>query len=491
MEEKSKPNGGGKDWSQAEMEEIRRLNRELDSIIEASYDGIFITDGQGRVIRVNSSWERITGVSRKYAVGKTAQYMVSRGLYSRSAAVAALKEKKRVTTMLEMTQGKKRGQKIIATGTPIWGEEGEIKMVVVDVRDVTELVSLKQQLEETQRLNQRYTAQLGQMRAQQARYDDIVTGSGIMKRVMEITAQAARVDSTVLITGESGVGKEVIARAIHRLSPRSEGPMITINCGAIPENLLESELFGYEAGAFTGANKQGKPGMFELADKGTLFLDEVGELPINLQVKLLRVLQDHEVMRVGGLSPIAVDTRIVAATNKDLLEMVGHGKFREDLFYRLNVVSIEVPPLRERREDIPPLALHCLEKVNRKYGFQKRLSPAVIDRFLTYSWPGNVRELENVIERMVVMAGGEEILAEHLPAYLSGRNGPADGRVDVHGIIPLKTALEQVERQLISEALEMYGSTRKAARVLEVNQSTIVRKAGKYRILSSGGLEGL
>jgi len=468
-----------------EISEARRVASELEQVIEASHDGIFITDGKGDVLMVNSAWERICGMSREYVVGKNAQRdLVDKGFYNESAAYKALKEKKEVTIMLRMTGGDKSGQKIMATGIPILDERGEVKRVVVNVRDITEIVNLRDQLEESQQLNVKYAAELEQMRIKKLKNSNIIARSPKTRRVLEMATRVAKVDSTVLITGESGVGKEVIANTIHCLSQRSDGPMIKINCGAIPENLLESELFGYEPGAFTGASKQGKPGMFELAERGTLFLDEVGELSLNLQVKLLRVLQHHEVSRVGGLKPIPVDARIIAATNKDLMEMVKLERFRDDLYYRLNVVSIDVPPLRERKEDIPLLSVYFLDKINKKYNFNKYFSSEVIDRFLEYSWPGNIRELENVIERMVVMTDDKEITTQHLP--LTIRNN-AHSVINV--IFPeqtsLKSAVDELEKQMIKQALKKYGSTRKAARVLGVDQSTIVRKSQKYNIAIS------
>ncbi|TEB10553.1 sigma-54 interaction domain-containing protein [Pelotomaculum propionicicum] len=427
-----------------EISEARRVASELEQVIEASHDGIFITDGKGDVLMVNSAWERICGMSREYVVGKNAQRdLVDKGFYNESAAYKALKEKKEVTIMLRMTGGDKSGQKIMATGIPVLDERGEVKRVVVNVRDITEIVNLRDQLEESQQLNVKYAAELEQMRIKKLKNSNIIARSPKTRRVLEMATRVAKVDSTVLITGESGVGKEVIANTIHCLSQRSDGPMIKINCGAIPENLLESELFGYEPGAFTGASKQGKPGMFELAERGTLFLDEVGELSLNLQVKLLRVLQHHEVSRVGGLKPIPVDARIIAATNKDLMEMVKLERFRDDLYYRLNVVSIDVPPLRERKEDIPLLSVYFLDKINKKYNFNKYFSSEVIDRFLEYSWPGNIRELENVIERMVVMTDDKEITTQHLP--LTIRNN-AHSVVNV--IFPEQTSLKSAVDEL-------------------------------------------
>ncbi|MFA4884333.1 MAG: sigma 54-interacting transcriptional regulator [Desulfotomaculaceae bacterium] len=466
------------------ISEARRVASELEQVIETSHDGIFIIDGGGIILMVNSAWERICGITRDFVVGKNAQDMVDEGFWSESAAINALKTKKEVTIMLKMTRGDKLGQKIMATGIPVFYDNGNIKRVVVNVRDITEIVNLKDRLDETQQLNVKYAAELEQMRIQQVKNDNIVACSSKTKKALEMAAQVAKVDSTVLITGESGVGKEIIANSIHRLSNRSKGPMIKINCGAIPENLLESELFGYEPGAFTGANKHGKPGMFELAERGTLFLDEVGELSLNLQVKLLRVLQHHEVSRVGGLKPIPVDARIIAATNKDLMEMVKLERFRDDLYYRLNVVTIDVPPLRERKEDIPLLTVHFLDNINKKYNFNKIFSSEVIDRFLEYSWPGNIRELENAIERMVVMTNEKEIQSQHLPLTIRN-NVHSEVNVDFPEHTSLKDALDELEKQMIKQALKKHGSTRKAARVLGVDQSTIVRKSQKYNITIS------
>jgi transcriptional regulator with PAS, ATPase and Fis domain len=379
--------------------------------------------------------------------------------------------------MLEMTSGPKASQKIMATGTPVFDENGDIEQVVVNVRDITELENLKKQLDDIRH----YASELQEMHIQQFKMDDIVAQSPAMQRILELVTRVSRVESTVLITGESGVGKEVIAKKIHLLSKRQNKPLIKINCGAIPENLLESELFGYEGGAFTGARKEGKPGMFELASEGTLFLDEIGELPLNLQVKLLRAIQEKEIIRVGGLKAIPVDVRIIAATNKDLASMVRKGTFREDLFYRLNVVNINIPPLRQRREDIIPLLFEVLKKFNAKYGLDKKLTGPVVERLLQYDWPGNVRELENLVERLVVLVNEPHVQVMHLPEFLQ-ENRAKSKAITVNGIVPLKTAIEDVEAQLIEHALKEHRTTRKVAQLLEVNQSTIVRKIKYYNI---------
>ena len=458
---------------------------ELEDAIEASHDGLFITDGLGNILMVNTAWERICGISREFVVGRNAQNLVNNKYYTESSVMAAIRARDKTSIMLEMTKGEKVGQKILATAIPIWGENGEIKSVVANIRDITEILQLKELLEKTQQLNEIYAAELETVRQQLLTTNsDFIARSPATNRVLEMAAQVAKVDSTVLITGESGVGKEIVAKAIHRMSPRSEGPLIMINCGAIPETLLQSELFGYESGAFTGARRQGKPGMFEMAEKGTLFLDEIGDISIRLQAKLLRAIQDHQIIRIGGLKPIAIDARIMAATNRDLDKMVQAGSFREDLYYRLNVVAIEIPPLRERKEDIPLLVLHFLKKINGKYRFQKRIASEVVDGFMMHQWPGNIRELENVIERMLVMTEEEEITAKHLPLNLQSHVYPHGKPPDVHENLPFKKVMERTEKHLLEKAIRTHGSTRKVARALKINQSTVVRKLKKYNLSS-------
>jgi TyrR family helix-turn-helix protein len=310
----------------------------------------------------------------------------------------------------------------------------------------------------------------------------MVVNSPGMRKLMEMVIRLAKVDSTVLIAGESGTGKELIAETLHRNSPRRKGPFIKVNCGAIPENLLESELFGYEAGAFTGAKKEGKPGYFELASGGILLLDEIGELPLSLQVKLLRALQSMEITRVGGTYPLKIDVRIMAATNRDLLKMVQRKQFREDLYYRLNVVPIYVPPVRDRKEDITQFVVHFMQVFNKKYQLTKRISPEVIDIFMKYDWPGNVRELENLIERLIVITPKDIITREDLPSNLSNVGSGNVPQVLVSGIVPLKEAVESVEKQILEKAYVEYNSTRQMAGELKVAASTIVRKAAKYGI---------
>jgi len=461
-----------------DLQEVKRLNKELDAIIESSYDGFYITDGKGYTLRINSAYSRITGIKPEEVIGRHMKELVDKGVYSQSVTLLVLKKKKPVTIMHDI----KTGKRVLITGNPVFNEKGEIERVVTNVRDITELNRLKKQLEETKELTQRYHLELQELRNKQQKLDGVVAKSMEMKKTIEMAKKVAKVDSTVLISGESGVGKEILAKIIHSFSKRSNGPFIKVNCAAIPETLLESELFGYEEGSFTGAKKKGKPGMFELARNGTIFLDEIGELPLNLQPKLLRVIQDRELIRVGGSHPIELDVRIIAATNRDLEEMVRKGKFREDLFYRLNVVPITIKPLRERKDDILPLIVHFVEKFNKKYQLNKRFASKTVDILMEYTWPGNVRELENMIERLMVMINDDIIQPHHLPNRIKDATQPINYLVKDDIIIPLKKAVAETEKNLIKKALEKYKTTRKAAKALGIDQSTVVRKAKKYKI---------
>ncbi|MBS3977164.1 MAG: sigma 54-interacting transcriptional regulator [Syntrophomonadaceae bacterium] len=460
-----------------ELQVVKELNRELQAIIDSSYDGIIITDAEGQVIRVNDAHERITGIKSENIQGKSMRQLVDEGHYSKSVVDAVLRQGKAVTLMERVKGGVTNTKYLLVTGSPVRDAKNGIARVVINVRDLTELSHLRQQLEETRELSERYRSELTQMRSRMVEQRGIVFNSPRMQDLLVMVMRVAQVDSTILILGESGVGKEVVAKLIHTESLRNEGPFIKINCGAIPENLLESELFGYEPGAFTGASKEGKLGMFELAHNGTLFLDEIGDLPLSLQVKLLRAIQDREIVRVGGNKPRTVNVRILAATNHNLEEMVHRGLFREDLYFRLNVVPLFIPPLRMRREEIIPLVYAFIAKYGKAYNITKEFAPEVFDIFLNYDWPGNVRELENIVERLMVTTPDTMVTSEHVPANLLPRPVKSENpSVIVRGILPLKKAVSELERQLISRAVSELGSTYKAAAVLGVNQSTVVRK---------------
>ncbi len=459
-----------------ELKFVKELNEELDAIIESSYDGLYITDGDGMTLRLNRAFEMITGVNGKEFLGRNVEDIVEEGIVSESVSSLALARQETVTIIQET----KTGKTTLATGSPVFDKSGKMFRVVCNVRDITELNMLKQKLEQVQGLTQHYESQLKTLRIYSGT-DKIISKSSKMKKLLETVVRVAEVDSTILITGESGTGKELIAETIHNYSNRAKKPFVKVNCGAIPENLLESELFGYDYGAFTGAKKEGKAGYFELAHEGTLFLDEIGDLPFNLQVKLLRVLQSKEINRVGGKHALRVDARILAATNRNLMEMVRGKTFREDLYYRLNVIPVMIPPLRERKEEIPVLIMHFIALFNRKHKLNKRISPDVVDKLMAYDWPGNVRELENLIERLVVISGSNVITREDIPAYL-GTSIADSPQINIPTIIPLKEAVESVEKQLLERAFAQFTSTRQMAEKLEVNASTVVRKAAKYGI---------
>jgi len=456
-------------------ERSQDANFELEAIVNSSYDGMFITDSSGKVLRFNKAYERITGIELKEAVGKNMHDLVEEGLYDQSVTLLVIKTKKTET----INQVIKRTNKtVLVTGNPIFDEQGNLFRVVTNVRDVTDLVHLQNQLSASKEQSRRYKAELEHLRSIHTQHPDIIYSSQAMAHVIELAAKIADVDSNVLITGESGTGKELIAKLIHNTGKGPKQPFIKINCGAIPEQLLESELFGYEGGAFTGAKKEGKPGMFELAHCGTLFLDEIGDLPAILQVKLLRAIQEKEIMRVGGIKPVKVNVRIITATHRDLLSMVKNRQFREDLYYRLMVVPIRIPALRERPEDIPLLVMHFLDKFNTKFNFKKYMSPSVIDRLVKYSWPGNVREMQNVIERMVVTSVEDELKDQYLPdtIYKKTRYIPSKSA-------KLKEAMDETEAYLIDQAHIKYGSWQRAAMELGVDRTTIFRKAAKYGLL--------
>lgn len=456
------------------LERVEGLReREMEAVIESMFDGLYVTDGMANTLRINQGFERIMGIKAEQCVGKNMKDLVAEGVFSRSGTLVALETGTRATISLTSSTGKEA----LVTSNPIYDEEGNIIMVVTNVRDITELNNLQRRLERVEELQELYKTELEQMKRESSH--GMIMVAAKMKELVSMVIRIAKVDSTVLIQGESGVGKELIAEIIHANSKCKEGPFVRVNCGAIPDNLLESELFGYESGAFTGASKGGKLGLFELAKGGTIFLDEIGELPLNLQVKLLRVLQDHAILRVGGTEPVPIDCRILAGTNRDLNTMIEQKEFRLDLFYRLNVIPITVPPLRERREDIPVLINHFLQACNQKYNMKKQLDTGVYNTLAEYSWPGNVRELENLVERLVVTCINNIITVNDLPLnILNDINQPqSESR-----LIPLKEALENTERELLKRAFANYSSSYKIAEVLKINQSTVVRKAKKYGI---------
>jgi PAS domain S-box-containing protein len=445
------------------------IQNNLQEIIDTVDDGIGVADAEGRIVLLNKSYERLTGLSKEEAgLGKLLVQVVKEKIISQSISQDVMKYKTKRTIVQKI----KTGREVLATGMPIFDKEGNVKRVIVNFRDLFYL--------------NRLHSQFGITKSNDELRGKMSVKTPAMEKVIELVARVAPVDITVLILGESGVGKEVVAREIVNHSSRSKRPFVHINCGAIPENLLESELFGYEGGAFSGAVKEGKAGLFEIANNGTIFLDEVSEMPLPLQVKLLCFLQDHTIRRVGSTKPINLNVRIIAATNKNLESLVDQGLFRHDLYYRLNVVPIIIPALRQRRDDIAPLTQAFLEKFNKKYSLNKKIGLHAIQVLENYEWPGNVRQLENIIERLVIMTEGSNILPQSIKEYLC-IDEPSTHTISINDIVipnlmPLKKAVSIVEKELVKRALDTCGTTRAAATALGVAHTSIIRKVAKHKL---------
>lgn len=447
-------------------------------VCENLYDAVHIADGEGRILFVNDAYTRTTGIRSDELLGRKVADVEAEGTYYKGSVTAeVLRRRARVDSVATILRLNKE---VLVTGIPVLDAAGNVKLVVTNTRDFPELKNLERQLLALMEESRKSSEELSYLRSQQAGNKQLLYRSAAMAGVMGTIASISPTDVTVLITGESGTGKELVASEIYQNSGRSGMPFIKVNCAAIPADLLESELFGYEDGAFTGARKNGKPGMFELANSGTILLDEIGDLPLPLQAKLLRVLQQKEFMRIGGTTPIQLDIRILASTNKDLREEVRQGRFRKDLYYRLNVVPIELKPLRERREDIPILVEHFFQVFNRKHGKEVSLTPGGMDLMLDYTWPGNIREMENLIERMVVTCSDGSINRGQVFSALDlGKTSLSPHSQDGSG---LKQLVAAYEREIILQALEQKGSIRKAAEALGIDHSTLVKKCKRYAL---------
>lgn len=449
----------------------------LIKLLESSYDGIWITDHVGKILFANSANAKLLGVPRSELENKTTQELQDEGVFQTSAILEALQTRQQVS---KVCNNPRTCLTVLATATPVFNEAGDIQYIFNNVRDITALNEMRESLQDKDEIIRQQNSQMETMRLRLG-VGTIIANSKAFTQVVELARRAATFDgATVLILGESGTGKEVISELIVNTSPRKDKPYLQINCGAIPENLIESELFGYEKGAFTGADAKGRKGLFEAANGGTVFLDEIGDLPLHMQVKLLRVLQQKRIVRVGGTETVNLDVRIIAATNKDLKQMVKEGRFREDLYYRLNVVPIEIPPLRDRKEDILPLVNHFLTVANRKYHTNKSIYSDTIDVLESYSWPGNVRELENLMENLVITTPGDIIRRENLSERLKFSTEDHGFTEDTE-VITLKETVERAEYMAIQKAIRQCGSIRKAAVALGVDPSTIVRKQQNYQ----------
>ncbi|MEK4923041.1 sigma 54-interacting transcriptional regulator [Cytobacillus sp. FSL R5-0569] len=460
------------------VSDLMKANTLLEAIIENSYDGIYLTDRNGNTILTNSAMERITGIPKDYYMNKKVDALIERGILESSLTKRVIEKKETISHVQFNRAG---NESLLLTGSPVFDDTGEVESVVTNIRDLSQLIELQNALKEANKLNLSYRQEIERLKQNiNIHQQSIVIESEKMKHVYETAERIVNVDATVLLLGDTGVGKDVLAKYIYETSNRRmKGKYIKLNCGAIPEELIESELFGYEKGAFTGADKQGKPGMFELADEGVLFLDEIGELPLASQVKLLRVIQEKEIQRVGGTKTKNVNVRLIAATNRDLKEMVNKGLFREDLYYRLNVITIEIPSLKDRREDIYPLIEYFLKQTNEKYHFNKDLHNDVKKFLYHYQWPGNIRELANLIERLVIVSQESIITMNDLPPEYQRE---IDFPYENEKIETLKDVVEAAEKKAIMKALKKCTTTYELASALHTSQPTISRKLKKYGI---------
>ncbi|MBY0038397.1 sigma-54 interaction domain-containing protein [Bacillus cereus] len=444
--------------------EKERVLMDLKDVFEYAFDEIFVTDEQGIVVRVNSTCERHYQLAAEELVGKHVKELQKDGIFYPSATLEVIEKKRPI----ELVQTTKSGEYLHVRTRPVFDDEGNLRRVISYSRDLTELYQLRQKVEEMDNQLKTYKKELRET----YEHEGLIFKSLAMQKIVDTIKKVSVVDSTVLVLGETGVGKSRLVRHLHEVSHRKNESFYEINCAALPTNLIESELFGYSGGSFTGANREGKKGLLESAHKGTLFLDEIGEMPIEIQAKLLQVLQEKTFRPIGGRELKKVDVRIVAATNRDLSEMVKQGTFRKDLYYRLNVIPIAIPPLRERTEDILPLIYHYLQQFNKKYGRDVKLAPSTLQMFVGYPWEGNNREIENVIERIVITVD-DVVTVEDLPLSMQEAAVEQSGQ-------SLYKMLEEVERNIILKAYKTYGSSYKVAEFLQISQSAATRKIKKF-----------
>lgn len=453
------------------MNYLTRVLKERDCLKSSQDIGVYLTDGSAFTLGVNRAYERLTELEEKEVFGRNMKALEDEGFFDRSVTLLVLKHRTPVSIEQKILR---TGKKVIVTGNPIFDKEGKVVLVVTTVDSNGASVN------QTREPSENTISQLSGI-------DGVVATSKVMKQVLMRAVKAAATDSTVLIIGESGVGKEVVARVIHQASPRKSKPFIKVNVSAIPEELFESELFGYHGGAFTGALKSGKKGLVQAAAGGTLFLDEISEVPVKTQVKLLRLLQNKEVIPVGSVNTEQIDVRFLAATNRDLAALVKLGQFREDLFYRINVVPICIPPLRERVEDIYALATYFLTEICRRYKIpDKQFTTSALQALTDYSWPGNIRELQNLIERLVVLYSQPKITGEQILEELF------ENTLDYSKPIPsikcasfdLQKAVDEFEKSLIERVFKQNnGNMERTAKALGQHRTTIMRKIRKYNIV--------
>ncbi len=438
-------------------------------------ESIFITDGEGKVIFVNELGAERMGTKRENLMNRNVREFLSEGMYERSTTLTAIETKQDAVGTLNPDDDRSS----VSHSVPVLDDNGDVIMVVTNNMNKEHSREWEQILKRERQVTERLRRELDNLRDQEE--EPLIAHSPQMQKIYSMINVIAPTDSNVIILGESGTGKDVMARYIHDHSGRSDKAFISVNCAALPEQLLESELFGYEAGAFTGALSKGKIGLFEAASGGTLFLDEIGEMPLALQSKLLRALENHEIRRVGGVKNIPIDARIICATNANLQEMIKEKTFRGDLYYRLSVFTLNLPPLRERKEDIIPLAEVFLKKLNQKYGTDKILADVSIDTMKRHNWPGNIRELKNVVERIFVVSKGRELIFTPTPtADIEQAVDEPMNYINTGEYGSLKEYMDEMERLYIAKVMaECNGSVNESAKKLGIHRSVLYRKNHK------------
>jgi len=448
----------------------------LSEILNNLTDAVIVLDDKAKFVMVNPAFCMLTGTIPEQWIGREPKELIADGVYDRSIVYKTLEINKEVAAVVH-TQ---TGVELLSRSRLVYDNDARIKFVVVTSTPLTELDKFRENLERQYRLSNMYLRELEILRNILLVSEDFIFESHAMKSLLEIVERVAPLDFTVLITGESGVGKEILAKTIHNSSTRKNGPFIPVTIPAIPESLFEAELFGYKGGAFTGSMRGGKIGLLEVAQGGTLFLDEVGDIPYNVQVKILRSIEIGEIVRVGSTKPIKLDVRIIAATNKDIVAMVKKGVFREDLYYRLNVVPIKIKPLRERCEDIEPLCHYFIRNINNKYNLNKYYFATALAELKKYDWPGNVRELRNVVERLAIQSNTNCITVEDVRSVISPSTEERFSKANKNQSIPIIEEYESFEQSRILAALKQAGGNKtKAAELLGMTRTKLYRKLGE------------
>ena len=458
------------------------LNRQLETIFQSSSDGIWVCDGDGKIISINRASEKLNGIKASEIVGNNITDLLEMEIFDQSVTTKVMASQKRETVMQYIV---KTDKFLLSTGTPSLDEQGKIALIIVNERDITELNSLRRRYEQSQKVKEKYQEELSGLSLRELDRNSIIADSSKMRNIYQMALKLSNIGaSNILILGESGTGKGLLAKFIHKSSKRRSQSFVEINCAALPENLLEAELFGYEKGAFTGASEKGKIGLIELAQGGTLLLDEIGDMPIMLQSKLLKYLDNQEIRRIGGTESIKMSCSIIAATNRNLSKLVETKTFREDLYYRLSSFILKLPPLSERTDDISGLVRFYLNEFNTKYDCNKTISPQALRYLVKYPFPGNIRELKSIIENAIVMSETNRIdefvklstIGERsvLP-HIRQQNNDEDA-------LSLPASLEQLEIQILQNAKNEYQTTREIAARLGISQPTVVRKLRRYKI---------